>query len=72
MKKLLLILSFCVSVNAFAQDGYLYDSYGNVVRDAFNECVHSGYYDKTNGVAECDEDLKTSSQKTGVASATNN
>ncbi len=66
MKKLILILSLGLSVNAFAKEGYLYDSYGTVVKDAFNECIHSGYFDKSiDGIAECNE-APVSDQKTST------
>ncbi|MDQ5921790.1 MAG: hypothetical protein QG673_1849 [Pseudomonadota bacterium] len=56
--KMLLILSvFGFILPAFAErgPGYLYTAYGSLVRDAYGHCVHTAYFDPSEGLAECDE-----------------
>ena len=55
MKKLALLLSFGVTVNAFALDGYWSTLYGDVLKDGYGECVHTAYYDLSDGIAQCGE-----------------
>lgn len=39
------------------KNGYLIDSRGNVVRNAYRECWHTGYWTPAMAIAECDPDL---------------
>lgn len=42
--------------NAFALHGYLNSWYSNVIKDGYDECVHTSYFDQeTDGVAQCGE-----------------
>lgn len=58
-KKLLalLLLAFGLAGSAFAEhsSGYLYNIYGDIVKDAYGHCVHTAYYDPADGLAECGE-----------------
>ena len=57
LKKLLtlILLGFGIvaTVNAENNPGYVYTSYGEVVKDSYGQCVHTSYYDSSNGLAEC-------------------
>lgn len=52
----------CLSANsAYAhiseKEGYLTDSRGNLVRNAYNQCWRTGYWTPAMAIAECDPDL---------------
>lgn len=55
------IVLFAVSLNASAQavnkSGYLQDTRGEVVKDAFNLCWRTGFWSPAMAIAECDPDL---------------
>lgn len=60
MNKKLLVLLFLtlgISATAFAERnvGYLYTGYGEVVRGAYGHCIHTAYFDPSEGLAECGE-----------------
>ncbi len=51
----LILLGFgvFVTVSAESNPGYVYTTYGELVKDSYGNCVHSAYYDARNGLAEC-------------------
>lgn len=58
-KKLLTLVFLCfgavVTVNAVENPGYIYTSYGELVRDGYGKCLHTLYYVSSNGLPECGE-----------------
>ena len=55
MKKLLFLLFLGFTVNVFAHEGYLSTTHGKVLKGGYGECVHSAYYDSSDGLTECGE-----------------
>lgn len=49
-----------IAANAYADrnQGYVYTSYGEVLRGVYGKCVHTAYFDPSNGLAECGEGPK--------------
>ena len=58
-KKLLTLVFLCLgaiaTANAVENPGYVYTSYGEVVRDGYGQCLHTVFFDSKNGLAECGE-----------------
>ncbi len=51
-------LTLTTSLQAGSFEGYLTDSLGNIVRTPYNECIHTGYWDKEYAQPECDQVLE--------------
>lgn len=45
------------SAHTVEKEGYLIDTRGNVVKNAFNECWRTGYWTPAMAIEECDPDL---------------
>ena len=45
------------SADEITKEGYLVDTRGNVVRNNYNECWHTGYWTPAMAIAECDPNL---------------
>ncbi len=62
MRKLCLSLiafsGLTANVYAAQNPGYIYTSYGEVVRTSYGTCLHTAYFDPNNGLAECGEGPK--------------
>ena len=46
---------FAAFIVADENPGYLYTTYGDIVRTAYGHCVHTAYFALADGVAECGE-----------------
>ena len=70
LKKLLTLIilgvAIVANVNAKNNSGYVHTRYGEVVKNGYGQCLHTGYYDSSNGLAECGEDSssKNNSERT--------
>lgn len=51
-------LALTTSLQAGSFEGYLTDSAGSIVRTPYNECIHTGYWNKEYAQPECDEVLE--------------
>lgn len=73
MKKLAVVILLGITAQAFAYHGYLNSVYGKVVKDGYNECVHTSYFDEnTDGIAYCGEDTNTKQVSNTDAKASEN
>ncbi len=52
---LLLASGFVSSAYAAQNPGYVFNSYGDPVRDTYGSCIHTVYYDSNNGLTVCGE-----------------
>lgn len=52
---ILLASGFISSAYAAQNPGYIFNSYGDPIRDTYGKCVHTAYYDPNNGIAACGE-----------------
>lgn len=52
---LLLTSGFISSSYAVQNPGYIFNSYGDPVRDSYGNCIHTAYYDPNNGIKACGE-----------------
>jgi hypothetical protein len=53
----LILLGFGIvaTVSAENNPGYVYTTYGELVKDSYGQCVHTALYDSNNGLDECGE-----------------
>lgn len=56
---LLLASGFISSVYAAQNPGYIFNSYGQPVRDTYGKCIHTAYYDANDGLTVCGEGRPT-------------
>lgn len=54
---ILLSLAGFAFADEITKEGYLTDSRGNVVRNSYNGCWHTGFWTPAMAIAECDPDL---------------
>lgn len=62
-----LTLAGIASANETDKYGYLTDTRGNVVRNAYNECWKTGYWTPAMAIPECDANLKQDEPKVAEA-----
>jgi len=55
-------LLFSAVIEAGSFEGYLTDGYGSIVRTPYNECIHTGFWEKAYAQPECDEILEIRSK----------
>lgn len=62
-----------LTAQVFAYHGYLNNPYSKVIKDGYNECVHTSYFDEnTDGIAYCGEDANTKQVSDTEAKASEN